>query len=107
MWKELDIRIGIRSEITPSVVPGLNVGFVLNDFNDQTTQSGATQTLGDVLMESVLGLPYTYDYFALRFSYRLDSDIDYDTGDQMIYRIEGRIFAEVSAWLPDLGQWRV
>jgi hypothetical protein len=102
MWVELDTRIGIRTEIKPNIIPGLNVGFVLNDMDDQATQSGRTQTLGDILMESVLGLSYTHDYLALRLAYRLDSECDYSDGDKMIYRLEERV---IQKYLPGFQIW--
>jgi hypothetical protein len=91
MWTELDTRIGIRTEISPNILPGLNVGFVLNDYNAGVMQSAKTQTIGDILKESVLGLAYTHDVFALRFSYRMDSQNDEDRGDQLVYRLEERV----------------
>jgi hypothetical protein len=90
MWKELDTRIGVRAEITPGFLPGLNLGFVLNDMDGQPTQAGTVQTIVSVLQESVLGLAYTNDFFALKFAYRLDSEDDYESGDQLIFRLEER-----------------
>jgi hypothetical protein len=102
MWKELDTRIGIRTEIKPSFVPGLNIGFVLNDMDDQATQSGRQQTIGDILMESVLGLSYINDYFAVRLAYRLDSECDYSDGDRMIFRLEEKV---IQQYLPGFQIW--
>jgi hypothetical protein len=105
MWKELDTRIGIRAEITPNITPGLNFGFVLNDMDAQiayTSGAAPTQTVGDILEESVLGLSYTHDLFVLRLAYRLDSKIDMEAGDQLIYRLEERILGK---YLPGFQIW--
>ncbi|MDR0720054.1 MAG: hypothetical protein LBF78_10500, partial [Treponema sp.] len=91
MWTELDTRIGIRTEISPNILPGLNVGFVLNDYNAGVMQSAKTQTIGDILRESVMGIAYTHDLLALRFSYRMDSENDEDRGAQLVYRLEERV----------------
>jgi hypothetical protein len=92
-WDELDTRIGIRTEIKPYFVSGLNVGFVLNDWN----LGGVVpkdQTLGEVLQESVVGASYDHDYFAFRFAYRFDSTKDQynasNEGAELIYRVEER-----------------
>jgi hypothetical protein len=102
MWKELDTRIGIRTEYIPKFIPGLNIGFVLNDMDDQATQSGRQQTLGDIFMESVLGLGYTNEYVDFRFAYRLDSKCDYTDGDKLIYRIEEKI---IQRYVPGFQIW--
>ena len=95
-WDELDTRIGIRAEIIPKIVPGLNIGFVLNDWNEGLNISTRKRTIGELLKETVMGASYTHDYFALRFAYRLDSELDSDAdrlneGSQMLYRIEEKI----------------
>lgn len=87
--------MGIRFEIKPAIVPGLNVGFVLNQ-PDQTTIAIKDQTFGDVLGESVIGAAYEHDYFAVRVGYRLDSDADTysnkaNEGGRLTYRLEERI----------------
>jgi hypothetical protein len=103
MWKELDTRIGIRTEILPAIVPGLNFGFVLNDMSDQQSYYyQEPQTIVDVFKESVLGLAYSHDYFGLRMAYRLDSEFDEDMGDKFIYRIEERALQNV---LPGFQIW--
>ena len=92
MWKELDTQIGIRAEIKPKILPGLNIGFVINDLSDQQSQHySEPQTLFDVLSESVLGISYTHDVFHGRLAYRLDSKFDEDAGDRLIYRLEERV----------------
>jgi hypothetical protein len=99
-WDELDTVIGIRTEITPNALPGLNVGFVLNDFNNGmrvgTAENPTTVTIGELLKETVFGISYTNDYFGLRFAYRLDSELDnnadrLDEGSQMLYRVEEKV----------------
>jgi hypothetical protein len=103
MWKELDTQIGIRTEIMPRFVPGLNFGFVLNDMSDQQSYYyQEPQTLFDIFKETVFGVAYTHDYFALRMAYRLDSEFDEDMGDKFIYRIEERAIQKV---LPDFQIW--
>jgi hypothetical protein len=102
MWKELDTAIGLRFEIMPGMVPGLNFGFAINDTNGEAAIGSGTQTLEDVLRESVLGLAYTHEYFLLRFAYRLDADYDAQVGDQMLYRIEERI---IQKYLPHFQIW--
>ena len=95
-WDELDTIIGIRTEIIPNMVPGLNVGFVLNDFNNGFRAGTTKATIGELLKETVLGASYTHEYFALRFAYRLDSELDnnadrMDEGGEMLYRVEENI----------------
>jgi hypothetical protein len=92
IWNELDNQVGIRTEIMPNVVPGLNVGFVLNNYNNAVYLYDK-DTLVDILKESVLGAAYTNDYFHGRFSYRLDGDADVygaNEGMEMMYRLEER-----------------
>jgi len=86
--------LGIRLEYKPSFVPGLNIGFVLNQ-PDQTTIAPTKQTFGDVFGESVIGVAYEHDYFAVRLGYRFDSNADtYDNGanegSRLTYRLEER-----------------
>ncbi|MDR0720502.1 MAG: hypothetical protein LBF78_12765 [Treponema sp.] len=103
MWKELDTRIGIRTEILPAIVPGLNAGFVLNDMSDQQSYYYLEpQTIVDIFKETVLGLAYTHDFFELRMAYRLDSEFDEDMGDKLIYRIEERALQNI---LPGFQVW--
>ena len=94
MWHELDTRIGIRFVIKPGILPGFNIGFVLNDMNGQPTQSGTTQTVGSTLQESVLGLGYINNFFMVRMAYRLDSPDDWEAGDEFLYRIEEKIIQQ-------------
>ena len=101
MWKELEAVSntgGIRFEIKPNIVPGLNAGFVLNDFNGSMDTKPASKpiTFLDILEESVLGVSYTHDLFHIRFAYRLDSDLDGarngastgKDGGELVYRVE-------------------
>jgi hypothetical protein len=104
-WDELDTTIGIRTEIKPAFVPGLNIGFVLNDWN----LGGVTpkdQTLGEVLQESVLGGSYDHEYFGIRFAYRLDSRMDQynsaNEGAELLYRLEERALKNL---LPGFQIW--
>jgi len=93
IWQELDSQIGIRTEIKPGAIPGLNVGFVLNGW-DQSNYYPEKNTLGDLLMETVFGISYTGDYFHGRFCYRLDGESDIyngqSEGTSLMYRLEER-----------------
>jgi len=110
IWQELDNQLGVRTEITPKAVPGLNVGFVLNNWNN-SNYFPDKNTLTDILMESVFGISYVNDYFLLRFSYRLDGESDvYEVqeGMEMMYRLEEKIFRQkvdgLSLWVN--GWWK-
>ncbi|MDR0784918.1 MAG: hypothetical protein LBE74_03420 [Treponema sp.] len=87
LWTELDTKIGVRTEIKPNLLPGLNVGFVLNKWNGGEVTG--TKTLAEMLQESVVGASYTNDFFHIRFAYRFDSDLDADD-EEFVYRIEER-----------------
>jgi len=87
--------VGIRFEYKPSFVPGLNIGFVLNQ-PDQVVKSLAKQEFFDMLGESVIGAAYENDYFAVRVGYRFDSEADkysneVNEGSRLTYRVEERI----------------
>jgi len=110
IWQELDNQIGVRTEIKPNALPGLNVGFVLNTWNNAVYNLD-NRTLQDILMESVLGIAYTNDYFHARFCYRLDGEADVYTvqeGMELMYRLEERALRKVvdglSIWAN--GWWR-
>jgi hypothetical protein len=84
----------VRLEYKPAFLPGLNVGFVLNQA-DLITKDVTQQTFGDILLESVIGAAYENDYFAVRVGYRLDGEADkneagVDEGGRLTYRLEGR-----------------
>ena len=115
MWKELEEQaIGMRVEYKPFYVPGLNVGFVLNDYNspkDQGWPQDKPLTLFEILSESVLGISYTNDYFLGRFSYRFDGEWDMrengaaekgKEGDEFVYRLEERVLKNL---LPGFQVW--
>jgi hypothetical protein len=91
--------IGIRFEYKPSFIPGLNLGFVLNQ-PDRTTSDTMEQTFGDVLSESVIGVAYEHDYFAVRVGYRLDSKVDtynnVNEGGSLTYRLEERVLKNLA-----------
>jgi len=87
--------MGIRFEYKPSFIPGLNVGFVLNQ-PDQVAVDMKDQSFGDVLGESVIGVAYEHDLFAVRLGYRFDSDADHyrnnkNEGARLTYRLEERV----------------
>ena len=98
----LDTSIGIRFEFMPAFLPGLNIGFVLNDWN---TAPAGNAEFKKLMAETVLGLSYTHDLFHLRFAYRLDSDTDQrtpllhaDQGGSLLYYLEERAIRQ---HLPD------
>jgi len=113
MWKELEVSTrsgGMRTEIKPKFLPGLNVGFVLNSFNEQSDAgtTGKEITLLSILQESVVGISYTHDFFHMRFAYRFDSELDERfrgmgiTEDELLYRVEERALTKV---VPGLQFW--
>ena len=111
MWKELEASIGVRVEIKPNIVPGLNAGFVLNDFDTGADggHDAKDVTFWEILRESVIGASYDHDYFGIRFAYRLDSVFDKNAsngaridGDDMIYRLEERVLKN---YLPGFQMW--
>jgi len=89
--------MGIRFEYKPFFAPGLNVGFVFNQPDQNLSKSPSKQTFGELLQESVLGVSYEHEYFAVRFGYRLDSEVDTyqmnrkNEGARMVYRLEERV----------------
>jgi len=88
--------MGIRFEIKPSFAPGLNLGFVLNQ-PDRTQLPTVEQTFGDVLEESVVGIAYEHEYFAISAGYRFDSKVDIysdskiNEGGRLTYRLEEKV----------------
>jgi len=116
MWKELEVSRegGMRLEYKPSFIPEeygkLNIGFVLNYFDDPDEASITRQaTLLDILQETIFGISYTHDAFLFRFAYRLDSERDSKQrmdgkreGDKFLYRIEERAIGNV---LPGFQIW--
>ena len=98
-WEEFDTVIGIRTEFIPKIAPGLNVGFVLNDFNNGFRPGADKATIGELLKETVLGASYTHEYFSLRFAFRMDSELDSNAdrlneGSEMLYRVEENILTK-------------
>jgi hypothetical protein len=122
MWKELENYTfgGMRVEWKPGFIPEtagkLNVGFILNWFNDPREaagdqKGGDRQTLLDILQESVIGASYTHSLFMARLAYRFDSPLDQkdrgitpeDTeGGELVYRVEEYMLRKA---LPDLSVW--
>jgi hypothetical protein len=96
IWSNLDEVVGMRAEIRPKVLPGLNVGFVLNDTNNAGRQD---KTMIELLSESVLGLTYAHDLFEIRLNYRLDSEADIsnfkDEGSNFTYRVEEKVLRKL------------
>jgi len=105
IWQGLDHLIGIRTEIMPASIPGLNFGFTINDFNISPYYPDR-QDLGALLLESVLGVSYSNRFFDGRFSWRLDSAVDVyndaQEGHSLMYRLEPKILEEL---VPGLRVW--
>jgi len=93
--------IGIRFEYKPVFVPGLNIGFVLNQ-PDLVVADSTEQKFFDMLGESVIGVSYESDYFAVRVGYRFDSEADaynkinINEGSRLAYRLEERVLDKVA-----------
>jgi hypothetical protein len=116
MWKELETASGggMRTEIKPHIIPGLNAGFILNFYNtgrDQGWPNSKPMTLLEILRESVLGVSYTHDLFLVRFAYRFDGEVDKiggnngeraDGEDSLLYRVEERV---IQKYLPGFQVW--
>jgi hypothetical protein len=116
MWKELETAGGggMRTEIKPHIIPGLNAGFILNFYNtgrDQGWPQTKPMTLLEILRESVLGVSYTHDLFLVRFAYRFDGEVDKiggnngeraDGEDSLLYRVEERV---IQKYLPGFQVW--
>ena len=108
LWDELDNQVGIRFEVMPAVVPGLDVGVVLNSYNEAPYEPDIDNKLLDLLKESVVGVAYTNDYFHGRIALRLDGEQDIiatstldlnnqyviDDNMSMVYRFEERIIRQ-------------
>ena len=116
MWKELETggAGGMRTEVKPAAVPGLNAGFVLNYFNsdrDQGWDINVPISLLNILRESVIGVSYTHDLFMVRAAYRFDDEFDATQEnkmsggkgeDEFVYRIEERMLKN---YLPGFQIW--
>jgi hypothetical protein len=92
MTGELDTTTGVRFEFIPNFVPGLNIGFVLNDMNSQhDTYKHPDVELMDYLGESVIGASYDHEYFGVRATFRFDGKVDVQEGSDLIYKAEEKI----------------
>jgi len=86
---------GIRFEWKPlGSLRGLNIGFVLNRA-DEGKPVDAQETFGDLFRESIVGIAWEHPYFAFRFAYRFDRDLDSPAastaGEKLVYRVEERL----------------
>jgi hypothetical protein len=110
---ELNQNIAIRTEIKPAPVPGLNVGFVLNGWNEGIPVGLVEENISDLLRETILGASYDHEYFGVHFAYRLDSltdksntssqdPADVQEGENLIYRVEERFLQTL---LPGFQIW--
>lgn len=89
----LDDVAGLRTEIKPNVLSGLNVGFVLNTAN--RTQGVHEKTLKSLIEETIVGASYTHEFFEVRLAYRFDTENDWNNnqneGTDLTYRVEERV----------------
>ena len=94
IYTETEGLVGIRFEYKPSFIPGLNIGFVLNQPDQIIMKAPNEQTFAELLQESVIGIAYKHDYFAVNVGYRFDSEVDKykinnkNEGGRLAYRIE-------------------
>jgi hypothetical protein len=99
----LDEVVGMRTEIHPHFLPGLNFGFVLNNPQNAGYQE---RSMVDLLMESVIGAVYVHDLFEVRLNYRLDGKADYsnnkEEGMNFTYRVEEKALRKLA---PGLAIW--
>jgi len=114
LWKELEVIDslgGMRLEIKPNAVPGLNVGFVINAFDGYLDMYPPDKpiTFLHVLQESVVGASYTHDLFMVRAAYRFDSVVDKsrdsadgNEGGKIVYRVEEHV---IDQYLPGFSIW--
>jgi hypothetical protein len=89
--------MGLRFEYKPFFAPGLNIGLALSQPDQNISKDPLKQTFGELVQESVLGVSYEHEYFAARFGYRLDSEMDTyiasrkNEGARLAYRLEEKI----------------
>jgi len=120
MWRELEAGnlAGIRFEYEPLQVPGLNVGFVMNSFDGDTTTEWSQKQIpmSEYFYESIVGVSYTHELFHARTAVRFDSQTDrrnYDDGKKrandngesgidLVYRVEERA---LTRFLPGFKVW--
>jgi hypothetical protein len=100
IWEELDNRAGLRVEIKPNILPGLNFGFVLNENNTDATNTDFS--ILPLLSETIVGFSYTNDYFHINAAYRFDGDKDSNLatmgkseGTDLVYRVEERALRNI------------
>jgi len=105
LWTEVDAQVGLRFEVTPKVVPGLNIGLVLNSYDATPhNQELDTNFFLEMLAETVFGIRYYHEkYIDARVALRLDGkrdNVSYSTftGEiiedhmSLVYRLEERYF---------------
>jgi hypothetical protein len=89
--------MGIRFEYKPLFLPGLNLGFVLNQPDTTMVKTSTEQTFVELLGESVVGVRYEHDYFAASAGFRFDGDMDRirlggpNEGGRLAYHLEERL----------------
>jgi hypothetical protein len=114
----LDDVFGIRIEARPAFVPGLSIGFTLNQWDHggppwAPEVSAEDVDIQNLLEETVFGIAYTNHAFHGRLSLRLDSDVDaaicrfnnnrrVPDGMSLMYRLEPRF---ISNAVPGLSVW--
>lgn len=99
-----DGKAGLRTEVKPGFLPGLNLGFVLNEAD--ATLGQADKTVETLLGETIIGVSYVHEFFEVRFAYRFDSKNDMnllkDEGSKFVYRVEEKI---LNNFVPGLSVW--
>jgi hypothetical protein len=97
---------GIRTEYKPFFVPGLNVGFSLNPVSHMVDRTKDEYGFEMFMRETVLGIAYTHDLFAVRFAWRLDGpdkdNVQGEDGHTMVYRVEEKVLKK---YVPGLSVW--
>jgi hypothetical protein len=99
-----DGRAGLRTELKPGFLPGLNLGFVLNEAD--ATLGQVDKTIETLLGETIIGISYIHEFFEVRFAYRFDSKNDMNLlkneGSKIVYRVEEKILDNI---VPGLSLW--
>ena len=97
--------MGIRFEYKPLFLPGLNVGFALNQPDYTNIKSPSEQSFGELLGETVVGVSYENEYFAVGVGYRFDGEMDEmpgpksNEGGRLAYRLEERVLSKLAQGL--------
>jgi hypothetical protein len=97
---------GIRTEYKPAFAPGFNIGFSLNPVSHMVDYTKYEYDFEMFMSETVLGIGYTHELFAVRFAWRLDGpdkdNVQGEDGHTMVYRIEEKVLKN---YVPGLSVW--